>query len=155
MSILKTSAIGVIVLLIVTSATAQTTSVPINEPDYNKPRLFSDLPQRMDISVQLLEQLFALPVGNTVVQQLSTQLRIDGTIVSKSSVYDVNVKSVVIRCHNRAGALFTFTRTTDAQGNAQYLGRIMSALHGDAFEIVKDNGIYVMTKIGLYDLVNE
>ena len=152
MKILKTITVGVAFIIGYTSS-AQSNSVPVNEPDYNKPKLFADLPQRMSLKVVELEALFTLPVGSAVNTQATDQLRLQGSIVSKAE--EASVQSVVIRSSNRLGANFTFTRTINADGSFTYIGRMLSMQHGDAYEAIKENGQYVLNKIGLYDLFNE
>ena len=153
MNILKTITLSVALTIGYLSSSAQSNSIPINEPNYNKPRLFADLPQRMNLKVSDLETLFSLSVGSGINTMVSEQFRLQGTIVSKSE--DASVKSVVIRSSNRPGANFTFTRTTNADGSFNYIGRMISMQHGDAYEVIKHNGAYVLNKIGLYDLFSE
>jgi len=128
-------------------------TVPLNEPDYNKPRLFADLPQKMVLNAADLDVLFGMPEGTVVNRQVTEQFRLQGTVVSVANGTDV--KSVVIRSSNRAGAVFTFTKVLQADGSFNYIGRMISTQHGDAYEIVKENGQYVLNKIGYYDLLAE
>jgi hypothetical protein len=150
---LKTFALGALLTLGYLHSTAQKASVPLNEPDYNKSKLFADLPQRMNLKVKEMEALFSLPVGTVINTQATDQLKLQGTIVSKAE--DATLKSVVIRSTNKQGAIFTFTKIVSADGSYNYIGRMISRQHGDAFEIVKENGQYVLNKIGVYDLLSE
>lgn len=153
MKTLKTFAVGVVITLCYLQGAAQKASVPLNEPDYNKPKLFADLPQRMNLKVKEMASLFNLPVGTVINAEATEHFRLKGTIVSKAE--DATVKSVVIRSTNKQGAIFTFTKVVNADGSSHYMGRMISRQHGDAFEIVRENGQYVLNKIGLYDMLNE
>jgi len=132
---------------------AQDQKTPLNEPDYNKPRLFNDLPDRIDFNPANLVNLFQLKMGQSVTIPLTSGFNYTGEVVSTSN--EANVTSVVIRSTNRAGARLTFTKVTDANNAVKYIGRIISLQYGDTYEIVLENDQYYFKKKGLYDLVNE
>lgn len=154
MSILKTNAFCVLLGLCGISSFAQQAS-PVNEPDYNKPKLFADLPQRMHIDVPQLETLFNMPVGQVISVPLTVNSYYQGIIISKSEVTDVIVTSVTIKSSNRVGSVFTFTRLRRDDGSFFYIGRVISHKHGDAYEVVEEKGNYFLEKRSLYDLFNE
>jgi hypothetical protein len=154
MKILQALATGVSLLFCLYSS-AQTPAIPINEPDHNKPKLFSDLPLKMDLRVTDLEPVFGLAIGTEINQFLAAGFPFKGVVVSKSEGQDASLKSVVLRSSNRQGAVFTFTRRTGQDGTVVYLGRIISMHHGDAFEVALENGRYVLNKTALYDLFSE
>jgi len=155
MKTFKTFAFGVLLTACYLYAPAQNAGVPLNEPNYNKPQIFSDLPQKMTLRITELEGLFNLASGASVSLMVTDQFRLQGAVVSKSSDTDASLKSVVVRSTNRIGCVFTFTKLTDSNGNISYIGRMISAQHGDTFEIIKENGQYVLSKTGFYDLLNE
>lgn len=134
---------------------AQVRTSPLNEPDYNKPKLFSDLPEKLTVNLTNMETLLSLFVGASVNTTIANGFPLIGTVVSKSNPTDATVKSVVIKSRTRQGAVLTFTRITAADGAVSYIGRIISKDAGDAFQIVKESGQYVLRKQGLYDLMNE
>jgi hypothetical protein len=134
---------------------AQSHPIPITEPDYNKPKLFQDLPERISIDVSNLQFLFNSRVGQSVSIPLTTGFSFEGQVVSTSDASDLNVKSVVIKSTNRIGARLTFTKVMNGDAGTTYIGRIISLQHGDTFEIASENGQYYFKKKGLYDLVNE
>jgi hypothetical protein len=152
---LTASAIGVMLLASSLFAGAQEQKLPINEPDQNKPKLFADLPQKMTLKLSEMENMFAFNMGASVTVQATDKMIFQGTIVSKSDANNSGLQSVVIRSTSRIGATLTFTRTTNADGSFNYIGRIMSRDHGDAYEITKENGIYIFQKINPYDLISE
>lgn len=154
MKILKT---GTLVVLLTVGCLQSFAQVQVinSEPNYNKPKLFSDLPQKMDLNVSDMEALFAVRVGNTIKVMATADFPVFGTVVSKSDERDVSVKTTVIRLSNRLGATFTFSRITKEDGSYVYRGRIMSINNGDAFEIINENGQYILLKKDLYDLISE
>ncbi|HEX2606335.1 MAG TPA: hypothetical protein VHK91_03105 [Flavisolibacter sp.] len=153
MKILKPGVLGVLFFLFYVNASAQT--AVLNEPDRSKPRLFADLPEKMNLYVTDLESLLDLPLGSTVSRKLSDGFQFEGTVISRSDAQDAHVKSIVIRSTNKKGATFTFSRITDAAGNASFAGRIISLKNGDVLELVKEKGQYLFRKRELYDLVSE
>jgi hypothetical protein len=129
--------------------------LPVNQPNYNKPKLFADLPQKMNLTVSDMESLFDVSVGSPVIAKLSKNFHFKGTIVSKSGNSKTPVRSVVIKSTTRQNAVFTFTRVADEEGNFIYRGRILSKESIDAYDIVKENDQYVLQKKNYYELVRE
>lgn len=136
-------------------SSAQGSTLPTNEPDYNKPKLFSDLPAKMNLRLADMESLLNLPVGAQVNSQVASGFSLVGTVVSKSDAKDALVKSVVIKSHTRQGATLTFTRITKEDGSYSFIGRMISKGSGDALEIAKEGTEYIIRKKGTYDLINE
>ena len=135
-------------------ASAQET-VPLNQNNDNKPRLFADLPEQAPLHVTELENLLSLNVGDKVSASIARNVSIFGTIVSKSNPADKSVQSVVIKSITRQGTTFTFTRTTDTDGSVSYLGRMLNRASGDALEITKEGNGYVLRKQMVAAIVNE
>src|SRR5689334_8154305 len=108
------SILSVCIILCSLSASAQNISgktLPINEPDYNKPKLFADLPHRLNFIPEKISSLFDLTVGQSVNLPITADFGFSGQVVSKSD--DPKSSSVVIRSTNRLGARFIFTKITD------------------------------------------
>jgi len=152
---LSVTALGLLLLFCLNKASAQDHTIPLNEPDYNKPKLFADLPQRMNLKTAGIEGLFNTALGAQVSYRMADNFLWEGTVVSRSDASDARIRSIVIRSTNRPGATFTFTRTQQSDGTFSYIGRIMSRNNGDAFEIELDGGQYVLAKKNLYDLLSE
>jgi hypothetical protein len=129
--------------------------LPINQPNYNKPKVFDDLPRKMNLSISDMESLFQLSVGAFVNAKLNQHFHLKGTVVSKSGDSESQVRSVVINSITRKGAAFTFTRIATGGGNFIYRGRILSKESIDAYEIVKENGEYILEKKNYYEMVRE
>jgi hypothetical protein len=146
---------AVLVLCIMCTAIARAQTVPLNEPDYNKPALFADVPEKMAVSVAELELLLAQPVGTAISTQLTSSLFLTGSVVSVSSPSNQSAKTVVIRAANRLGAGLTITRITKEDGSFQYIGRLISFRHRDAFQLMHEEGGYVLQKKHVYDLMSE
>jgi len=139
---------------IATSAQSiQKKALPINEPDYNKPKLFADLPDRVDFNPDKFSNLFELSVGQSANMPISAGFNFSGEVVSKSD--GAKASSVVIRSTNRLGARLIFTKITDENNVVRYIGRIISMNHGDSYEIVSENNQYFFKKKGIYDLMTE
>lgn len=132
---------------------AQNKKIPINEPDNNKPKLFADLPDRLDFNPKNLSNLFQLHVGQSVNIPISAEFNFAGQVISKSD--DPKSTSVVIRSTNRVGARFIFTKIIDENNTVKYIGRIISLSHGDSYEVVFENNQYYLKKKGYYDMIAE
>ena len=152
---LKAIATGALLAIFCLHCGAQEKKIPINEPDYHKPRLFTDLPQRMNLDLSATEFALSSKTGASVSIRLSDKFIFEGIVVSRSSDDDHSFTSVVIRSTNRPGTNFTFTKTVNADGTYKYRGRILGRNNGDAYEIVNDKGMYVLEKKNLYDLLSE
>ena len=136
---------------------AQEKPVPINEPDYNKPKLFAGLPDKIQLNVADISDLFNAPVGRTTNLKLAddTRFQFEGEVVSAGSKFQNTLQSMVIRSTNYNGARFTLSRITNPDGTVTYRGRIISFQHGDLYELENQNGQYMLVKKNFYDLVNE
>jgi hypothetical protein len=155
---LRTLAVCVSILLYNLNGMAQTTpAIPINEPDYNKPKLFSNLPDKIPVSIDQLSSLFATPIGSQVSVSVPGQanLQFNGELISAVSKYGNSLQSVLIRSSNYNGARFTVSKMTDAEGKITYAGRIISLQHGDLFELKKEDTEWALVKKDFHQLVNE
>ena len=155
---LRIHAVCVLFMLMSFCSFAQTQNPPpLNEPDYSKPRLFDNLPEKVSVNINNVSSLFNSAIGAAVDLGLSDniQFQVNGEVVSKTSKSDGSVQKVVIRASNFSGAGITISRITNDDGSFLYRGRILSLKHGDYFELKKENEGYVFIKRNYYDLVNE
>jgi hypothetical protein len=138
-------------------ATAQTTTVPVNEPNYNKPTLFQNLPASIPVSADKLNSLFTMTLGRGITVDLSnnSSFQFAGTVVSKVSKYENSILSIVIKSTNYNGASLSVSKITSANGSVTYTGRILSFQHADLFQLEKQNDQFMLVKKKFYDLVNE
>jgi hypothetical protein len=157
MKFLKTSALGVLLSVCMLQVAAQqdTKKLPISQYDYNKPKLFKDLPDRINVPLKNFDNVFDLEVGKSVDLPFASNFQFTGTVVSKAEDVASNVKSIVIKSTNKVGATLALSRMINPDNTITYRGRIMSFKHGDAYEIANENGSYYLVKKGLYDLYEE
>ncbi|HEY6502502.1 MAG TPA: hypothetical protein VIZ28_00885 [Chitinophagaceae bacterium] len=143
-------------LLICASAPAQE-KIPVNEPDLNKPKLFSNLPDKIPVNILDLQGLVNTETGKEVSLMLekNTSTGFTGKVVSAASKYNNNIRSVVIRSSNFNGATLTLSSSILANGTVKITGRIISPQHGDLYELQKLNDEYMFIKKNYYDLINE
>ena len=155
MKILKTTLLAASLAFCFAGANAQNSPSLLNEPDHNKPKIFSDLPTKMLVPISQLESLLSLPVGAQVSKQVTTQFALIGKVVSKSTPGNNAFQSVVVNSTTRNGATFAFSRRTQPDGSVIYTGRMLSRQAGDVLVLHKEGDKYYFSKQGLYDLVNE
>lgn len=148
---------GTICLLLLFSCNISTAqkSLPVKEPDTNKPSLFKNLPSRISCRISNLESLLESPIGKKVSIRISDDIQFQGTVSSVSSQLDNSIKSVVIRSSNLQGAALTFSKVTREDRGIYFTGRIISFQHADVYEITNEKGQYVFVKKGFYDMINE
>lgn len=154
MKILKTGALCVLTCLCYVHSGAQQPSF-VSESAYNKPKIFTELPNKVPLNRPTLESLLHDEVGKKVAFTLGQGFQFQGVVVSKSDAVDAHSKTVVVKATNRQGVTFTFTRLTNDDGTYTYAGRMLSFKHGDAFEITEDKGMLVLVKKELHDLFDE
>ena len=146
---------GIILLFALFSFTSFAQNIPINEPNYSKPKLFQDLPERILIQVSALQSLLDNPISVTVNVQLADNFPVQGHIVSYANKYNSAIQSVVIALTNRIGASFSLSKIKDTDGSVKYTGRIISMQHGDGFEISFEDGQYYLVKKTFNNMINE
>src|SRR5688572_25252085 len=142
-------------LLILACATLHAQNAPVREPDYNRPTLFHQLPQRLTCRIPDLQSLLQAQQGDPINVNIADNLNFRGIVSSVANREGGRITSVIVRSTNFGGAALSFTRIIKEDGSIQYEGRIVSFQHGDAYEINYENGQYVLIKKGFYDLVNE
>ncbi|MBS1633816.1 MAG: hypothetical protein JST10_14725, partial [Bacteroidetes bacterium] len=67
----------------------QNEKIPLNEPDYNKPKVFQNLPDTIPVEASSLASLFSLSKGQKVAPDFSnksatTGFQLRGEVISKS-----------------------------------------------------------------------
>ena len=140
------------------TAQQQDHTIPINQPNLNKPKLFQALPDNVPVSIDNLATLLKTPMGSTVGINLSDKVTFlfEGKVTSAVSKYNNTLQSVVINSTNYLGAQLTLSGISNRDGSISYTGRIVSFAHGDLFELKKQqDGSLVLVKRNFYELVNE
>ncbi|OSZ76912.1 hypothetical protein CAP36_10785 [Chitinophagaceae bacterium IBVUCB2] len=155
---LRTAVLCISTMFLYLSSSAQKNDKPpVTEPDYNKPRLFDNLPKTIPVNIVELNTLLSSEVGSKASIGLSAaaNIKFDGDVVSSASKYGNSIKSVVVRSSNFNGAQLTISRTTSPEGVVSYVGRIISFQHGDLYELQNQNGQFVLVKKNYHELINE
>jgi hypothetical protein len=130
----------------------QTEAARVNEPNLNKPSLFTALPEKINVNTESLTSLLAAPEGNDVSVNFGGKMPFVGKIISTSN--EGGVSSVVIRSANYPGARLIFSKAI-IDGKELYSGKIISMEHGDVYELKTENGQNALVKRKFYDLINE
>ena len=138
-------------------AVAQDQKIPVNEPDYNKPHLFDNLPTRIPFDPANFTGLISKQTGTAVSTSLSKDAMIafEGKITSQVSEENGRIEKLSIQSTNYPGATLNLSKITSADGTIRYIGRLISFQHGDLFILQQNNGQYELVKKNFYDLVNE
>jgi hypothetical protein len=147
---------GTCLLLFFICATASAQNkIPVNEPDLNKPKLFTSLPDKIPVDISTLQNLINTETGKNVSLRLGTNElnNFTGQVVSKAD--DNTIHSVVIRSGNFNGATLTLSSSAQTNGAVKFTGRIISFQHGDVYELQNQNNQYILIKKNFYDLINE
>lgn len=135
---------------------AQEKSIPINEPNYNKPKLFQNLPDRIAVDASTLDNLFSLDINHAASINMAG-IQFQGNVASKINNTDNQTQgsTIIIGLTNYPGANFTLTKASNPDGTISYAGRIISFQHGDLFELQNQKGNLVLVKRNYYELINE
>lgn len=137
---------------------AQDTKVIVNEPNYNKPRLFDNLPSVIPVSIENLNDLVNSKAGAPINTSFATDARtasFQGNVVSAVSKSEDKVQTVVIKSTNYNGATLYISRVITEDGTIKYNGRLMSFQHGDLFVLQPKDGGFELVKKNYYDVINE
>ena len=159
MNYLKRSGPGLLFILLCCATGFAQNKATINEPDYNKPALFSNFPDKIPVTIDELKSLFSTDAARGKAAAVSFADRklpgFNGKIVSLASKYNNSIRSVVIRSTHFNGATLTLSSSTTTDGAASYTGRIISFQHGDLFVLQRENDQYYLIKKKYHELINE
>ena len=155
---LRIPALCVCISLCSLFSAAQDQKVIINEPNYNKPRLFDNLPEVIPVSIDNLNSLVNTKTGTLISTTLSSDPRtapFEGNVVSSVSKYENKVQTVVIKSTNYNGATLYISKVITEDGTTKYNGRLMSFQHGDLYVLQQKDGGFALVKKNYYDVINE
>jgi len=145
--------------LILLTLVSQAQKTLHREPDVNKPKLFTNLPERIAIQVSELEKLITnnTATGKDVAVDMKGKgsATFAGKVVATASKYGDTIRSIVIRSTSFQGATFSLSAITQPDGKVTYTGRIMSFKHGDVYELEQSGEEYFLVRKNFYDLINE
>lgn len=155
---LRTKLFCAFITLFSLNSAVQAQQIPLNEPDYNKPRLFDNLPAEIPISIDKLNSLVNERTGTSISTNISSGVvtaPFQGQVISSVSKYADKLQTVVIKSTNYHGATLYISKVTLEDGRIKYNGHLMSFQHGDLYILQQKNGEFSLVKKNYYDLVNE
>jgi hypothetical protein len=160
MNYLKFLGLCLCCFLVCTGISAQNIKAPIRGSDPNKPKLFPNLPERIPVEMQEIQNLLAdqPEAGRQIDVDLAErkQMTLSGKIVSSSVKYNNSIRTLIIRSSNFSGATLTLSSSIQPDGTVEYSGRIISFQHGDYYKLEKqDNNQYVLIKKNFHELVSD
>ena len=122
---LRTPVLYVCITLCSLCTIAQNQGLRGNGPDGFKPKLFQNLPEKISINPDNLNNLLNTPVGHTVSINLSdnSRFQFEGQVISVSNHEESNIQTVVIRSTNFGGARLTLSKISNPDGTISYSGR--------------------------------
>lgn len=132
---------------------------PLREPDYNKPKLFNNLPASMQVDKQDLLNIISVSTQKN--QEIKLPLAsgrvspFTGKIAHVYSEDDQQLRTITIQSTNFNGAMLTLSSVTNTDGTVSFVGRIFSYQHGDAFELQEKNNQYFWIKKNLREMMTE
>ena len=118
---------------------------PIRQVLPNKPLLFSQLPEKLTISPELLEQLFSVDAGQHIKIPLGAGNYLTG-VVKEKTARNKHVLNITIECTNYDGALLTVSRIAGMGSAVTYLGRVVNIRYGDVLLLTEQNNQYLLVK---------
>jgi hypothetical protein len=138
---------------------AQGQKFVLNEPDYNKPHLFDNLPEMIPVSVDNLNSLVNSKPGasiNTTFSNDVNSVSFEGKVVSAVSKYEDKVQTVMIKSTNYNGASLYISKVITDDGTIKYNGRLMGSFqNGDQYVLQQKDGGFALVKKNFYDVINE
>lgn len=143
-------------LILFCATTSAQSSIPINEPDLNKPALFTNLPGKIPLDISDLQNLLNTEPGKEITLRINDKVvnSFNGKVISAATKYN-NIRSVVISSGNFNGATLTLSSSIQLNGTVKFTGRIISMQHSDMYELQYQNDQYMLIKKNFYDLINE
>jgi hypothetical protein len=141
---------------------AQEKEIPLNEPNYNKPLLFADLPDKIPVEAAYLKSVLT----NSGTPGKDVQFRLadskagskvnqfSGKVISVAAK-ETGANSIIIRSSNFSGATLSISEVQLEDGTMTFRGHIISMQHGDLFELELIEGQYYFIKRKFHDLINE
>ena len=111
-----------------------------------KPKLFSNFPEKMDCIISEFNTAFAATDNQQVNLSLTTNFSFTGTVISNSIKYG-NMQTVVIKLPLYDNAVLVLTKITTVNNKTEYKGRIVNTKYFDGYTLKKDdNNNYQLIK---------
>ena len=117
---------------------------PLNQQLPEKPFLFSNLPNKFECNLEVLEKLFSLSANQKFTIKLNDDFHFDG-VVSGRFIRNQHLTSINFLLQNYEGSLFNVSRISETKG-VTYAGRILNINNGDVLQLVKEKEKYFFVK---------
>ena len=130
-----------IFLALLFSVTAVTSFAQMTD---KRQRLYSSLPESIDIDKNIFINVLDEPVGKEVSLLLSTGFIFKGTVLSNFTKYNT-IHTVMVRSAENPESIFQVT-VIQSENNISYTGRIINKNAADGYEIKNNNGAYSLRK---------
>ncbi len=129
---MKTSKLIFCLLLCVITAAAFA-----QKSDQSKPKLFTNFPDEIQVSKNLLQNTMNAFEGEQVVITFNNDFHFKGIVLSNLKKYD-NLQSVLIKSSSFGNAVFQVSKIINDDKSISYTGRIINPDAFDGYEIKKD-----------------
>ena len=118
-------------VLLLCLTTAATRAQPAS-----KQKLFTNYPETIQLSKNILQNALTVNEGEEVVITFSNEFSFKGTVLSNQKKYD-NLQSVMIRSAVFKNAILQLSRIINADKSISYAGRIINPEAGDGYQVKK------------------
>jgi hypothetical protein len=120
-----------------------------------KPKLFKNVPDRLPVAATKILPLISLKAGDAANISFSEKFIFKGVVTNAVTKYNGAIQTAIIKSDDYPGARFILSRIQGTDGSITYKGRIISFQHGDCFELVTENGQFILVKKNFEDMVND
>lgn len=111
-----------------------------------KPKLFENLPSKIDCNSQDLERLFSKATGQTASISFQSNFIFNGVVSSNIQQYS-NLQTILIKSSQLDNTLLNISKATNADGTVEYSGYIINQKYYDGYQIANVAGNYSLSKI--------
>ena len=111
-----------------------------------KQKYFTDYPQTVQLSKNILQNTLGASEGEEVIIAFSSDFRFKGVVMSNQQKYH-NLQSVMIKSSVFGNSIFQLSKIINEDKSISYSGRIINPEAADGYEIKQDmNGNYSFVK---------
>jgi len=126
------------------SARSQVTPL-VRQTPLPKAALFTNLPQKSNITTARIEKILESPVKALISFPLSATEVFKGVVLEKVRKNE-HVETINIRSLNYGGSLLTISKIVRDDKPVSYIGRVISMDHSDALVLKQENGQLYFSK---------
>jgi hypothetical protein len=106
--------------------------------DAQKPKLFANYPETIDLSKNTLQNTFNATQGQDITVAFSDNFHFQGTVLSNEVKY-ANLQCVIIQSAAFGNSIFQLSKLTNDDNTITYTGRIINPDAFDGYQVKKDN----------------